>query len=174
MDLKADRSFENFTYNEHGSIDLRLVRGDNGSITKVEYIPKDEADEIMSDLDIPNSDLPSKPTTGMPETRPTSDKAITEDISRLRLEDAPDKVQSAIASCDDKTWYAIEYNGRQFIYYNNLPHNYAYQYEQSKNSLIILDIGKSTGDYVLLSIPLNSKLMISYHSKSVTYKKVAM
>lgn len=174
MDLNADRSFKNFAYNENGSVDLRLVRGNNGSIIKAEYIPKDKADEILSDLDISHSDTPGKPTADMPETRPTNDKAIPEDISRLTLDEAPGNVQSAIASCDDNTWYAIEYKGQQFIYYHNLPHNYAYRYEQSKNTLIILDIGKSTGAYVLLSVPLNSNLAISYNSKSVTYTKVAV
>lgn len=174
MDLKADSSFENFAYNENGSVDLRLVRGNNGSIIKVEYIPKDEVDEILSDFDISHSDTPSKSKTDMPETRSTSDKAITEDISRLKLEEAPSQVQSAIASCDNKTWYAIEYNGRQFIYYNHLPHDYAYQYEKSKNNVAILDAGKSTGEYVLLSAPLNSKLTIRYNSKSVTYKNLAV
>lgn len=174
MDLKADRSFENFAYNKNGSVDLRLVRDNDGDIIKVEYIPEDEADEILSDLDIPHPDTSGRLTTNMPETGPTNDSAIPEDISRLRLEDAPSNVQSAIASCDNKTWYSIEYNGRQFIYYNHLPHNYAYHYEQNKNNLLILDIGKSTGGYVLLSVPLNSKLTISYNSKLVTYTKVAV
>lgn len=152
MDLRADNSFANFSYNKNGSIDLRLFRNSSDAIMKVEYMTKAEADEILSDLE-------ENPST-------------KEDIKRLTLEEVPDAIQSAVNSCDDETWYVINSDGRQYIYYNNLPHNYAYQYEPKKNSLKVVDIGKSTGNYVLLSVPINSNLAISYNSKSVTYSNM--
>ena len=52
MDMRADRSFENFNYDELGKIDLRLVRAQDNTIEKVGYLPKAEVKKILKDLDI--------------------------------------------------------------------------------------------------------------------------
>lgn len=90
------------------------------------------------------------------------------------LEKAPVNIQEAINSIEDNKWHVIESDGRQYVYYNNLPRNYAYQYEQDKNNLIIVDIGKSTDNYVLLSIPQGSTLTITYNSQQIVYTKTVL
>ena len=50
--MRADRSFENFNYDELGKIDLRLVRAQDNTIEKVGYLPKAEVKKILKDLDI--------------------------------------------------------------------------------------------------------------------------
>lgn len=168
LDLRADNSIANFVYNRDGSVDLRLVR-DDGAIVKSEYISKDEAAEILSDLDI----------------SPSTDKAtanslkkggmLSEDIVRHTIEEVPGDVQKVIDSCNNEAWYVIEGQERKYIYYGNLHNDFAYQYEPNKSEVAVIDIGKTTGnDYVLLSIPLSSDLTISYNSKSVAYTKVAL
>ncbi len=52
MDMRADRSLENFNYDELGKIDLRLVRAQDNTIEKVGYLPKAEVKKILKDLDI--------------------------------------------------------------------------------------------------------------------------
>lgn len=50
MDLKSDRSFENFSFNRYGTIDLCLERDTNGVITTVRPLTQREADDVMLDL----------------------------------------------------------------------------------------------------------------------------
>lgn len=49
MDLREDNSFVNFNFDELGTIDIRLMRGHNGDITKFEYLSQTEAEEILTD-----------------------------------------------------------------------------------------------------------------------------
>ena len=49
MDLREDNSFVNFNFDELGTIDIRLMRGHNGNITKIEYLSQTEAEEILTD-----------------------------------------------------------------------------------------------------------------------------
>lgn len=158
MDLRADNSFKSFNYDELGTIDIRLIRAKDNSIKKVEYLSKAEAKEILNDLDSACSDLAKE----------------NEDISRLSKEMVSKEVLNVINSCDAKRWYVIVENGYQYIYYNIVPHNYAWQPRANHGSVTIdiFDIGKTTGNYVLLKVPENLKLTIRYNSKKIIYKKV--
>lgn len=157
MDIRADRSFVTFRYDEEqGDIDVRLVRDTSGLIVKAEYIPEDEAAEIMRDLDVAQTNAADE---------------FTEDIQRLTKEALPADILTAINDCTGETWYVVEGGGRQYIYYGNLPHNYAYQYEQGKHQVTVVDIGESTGNDVLLSVPQKPDLRIIYQSKTVAYTK---
>lgn len=165
MDLRADNSFVTFNYDEkYGTVDLKVERNENDDIILVSYVKKEEVNKILEDID----DLESQQDIIEKETK------ATEDIKRLVLEKAPVNIQEAINSIEDNKWYVIESDGRQYVYYNNLPHNYAYQYEQDKNNLIIVDIGKSTDNYVLLSIPQGSTLTITYNSQQIIYTKTVL
>lgn len=158
IDLRADNSFENFNYDELGTTDLRLIREQDNSIKKVEYLPKTEADEVLNDLDIAGSDIIKE----------------DESVSRLLKEMVSEKVQNVINSCDTGTWYVIVENGYQYIYYKNVPHNYAWQPEISMDIAIIdiFDIGKSTGTYVLLKLTKDLKLTVQYNSEKIEYEKI--
>ena len=50
MDLRPDGSFENFDYNDRGTVDLRLVRDGSNKIIRIEYLPAEEAAGIIGDL----------------------------------------------------------------------------------------------------------------------------
>lgn len=51
MDLRMNGSFENFIFDNEGSIDLRVLRDKNNSITNVEYLTESEADELLYYMD---------------------------------------------------------------------------------------------------------------------------
>lgn len=169
MDLRADNSFVTFNYDEkYGTVDLKVERNENDDIILVSYVKKEEVNKILEDIDDSYSNIESQQDIIEKETK------ATEDIKRLILEKAPVNIQETIKSLEDNKWYVIESDGRQYVYYNNLPHNYAYQYEQDKNNLIIVDIGKSTDNYVLLSIPQGSTLTITYNSQQIVYTKTVL
>ncbi len=50
MDTRKDRSFENFSYDKEGKVDLKVIRNSNSKITKVEYLSKKKAQKILDDL----------------------------------------------------------------------------------------------------------------------------
>lgn len=43
MDIRKDRSFKNFSYDQKGKIDIKVIRNSNNQITKVDYLSKKEA-----------------------------------------------------------------------------------------------------------------------------------
>lgn len=50
IDVRSDGSFENFSYNGRGAVDLRLIRDTNNEIVHVEYLSAEEATEIIEDM----------------------------------------------------------------------------------------------------------------------------
>lgn len=50
MDIKKDRSFKNFSYDKKGKVDIKVIRNSNNKITKVKYLSKKKAKEILDDL----------------------------------------------------------------------------------------------------------------------------
>ncbi len=48
-DFKADKSFVQFSYDEKGTINLKISRNKNGKISKVGYLSKKEAEELLED-----------------------------------------------------------------------------------------------------------------------------
>ena len=69
-------------------------------------------------------------------------------ISRLTKEELPNKIRDVINSCDEEKWYMIDDTEYQYIYFNGLPANYAFQPEMNADShsgiLRIFDMGTST------------------------------
>ncbi len=50
MDTREDRSFKNFSYDKRGKVDIKVLRNSNNKITKVKYLSKKKAQEILDDL----------------------------------------------------------------------------------------------------------------------------
>ncbi|MCI9079247.1 MAG: hypothetical protein HFH68_10050 [Lachnospiraceae bacterium] len=48
-DFRADKSFVQFSYDEKGVIDLKITRNKKGKISKIEYLSKKEAEELLDD-----------------------------------------------------------------------------------------------------------------------------
>jgi len=95
---------------------------------------------------------------------------------RRTKEELSHKMREVINSCDDKKWYVIDDTKYQYVYFNDLPANYAYQPEidvdKYSGTIHILDMGTSTGNYVLLEIDQNVFLTIFYNHSQVTYTKL--
>ena len=50
MDTRKDRSFKNFSYDKKGKVDVKVIRNSDNKITKVKYLSKKKAQEILEDL----------------------------------------------------------------------------------------------------------------------------
>ena len=196
MDLRPDGSFENFDYNDRGTVDLRLVRDGSNKIIRIEYLPAEEAAGIIGDLYDTLSDTaeenitPRRSDVSTPAPSMNTEPAVV-DLNRLTRAEVSDKVRKALDTCEDGRWYVIESDGCQYIYYNGLSHTYAYEPRitgSEKGDLItvsIVDIKsnspllarmKSANRYVLLAFcytPADAdaeyELTIEYNQIPVTY-----
>lgn len=196
MDLRPDGSFENFDYNDRGTVDLRLVRDGSNKIIRIEYLPAEEAAGIIGDLYDTLSDTaeenitPRRSDVSTPAPSMNTEPAVV-DLNRLTRAEVSDKVRKALDTCEDGRWYVIESDGCQYIYYNGLSHTYAYEPRitgSEKGDLItvsIVDIKsnspllarmKSANRYVLLAFcytPADAdaeyELTIEYNQTPVTY-----
>lgn len=168
-DMKADRSFENSFVDMKGTVDVRLIRGKRGNIKTLELIPKNEADEILKDL---YGYDPSNELSLMQKTDKKSKKNREyTNIKRLELDDIPDNVQTIIKKqCTDKIWYVIQTNNKKYVYYNNLPRDYAFSI--SGNNLNVRDIGRHTGIYVLLSLGNDLSFKLSYNANPIIFTTI--
>lgn len=196
MDLRPDGSFENFDYNDRGTVDLRLVRDGSNKIIRIEYLPAEEAAGIIGDLYDTLSDTaeenitPRRSDVSTPAPSMNTEPAVV-DLNRLTRAEVSDKVRKALDTCEDGRWYVIESDGCQYIYYNGLSHTYAYEPRitgSEKGDLItvsIVDIKsnspllarmKSANRYVLLAFcytpadpDAEYELTIEYNQIPVTY-----
>lgn len=50
VDTRKDRSFKNFSYDKKGKVDIKVIRNSDNKITKVKYLSKKKAQEILDDL----------------------------------------------------------------------------------------------------------------------------
>ncbi len=178
-DMKADNLFENSFVDLKGTVDVRLIRGKSGAIKKLELIPKAEADEILEDL---FGYVPSRKKETVSKNQKQSlsqKKAGTKtkkngeytNIKRCELGDVPADVQTAIKKqCTGNGWYVIKTGNKKYVYYNNLPRDYAFNI--SGNNLNVRDMGRHTGIYVLLSLGNDFNFTLSYNGKSVVFTTI--
>lgn len=186
QDMKSDKSFEKSFVDKAGKVDIRLIRNDKGEITKLQYISKEEADEILEDYSDgedadehalnSNSDTynTAKDSAIKVQTKEKKKKGSKEgeltDIKRYLVSEVPLKVQKAIKKCTGEGFYVIESGTRQYIYYNHLTKDYAYQINGT--ALNIYDIGSKKDIYVLLSLPKEVSFTLSYNSDKINYTKI--
>lgn len=50
MDTRKDHSFKNFSYDKKGKVDIKVIRNSKNKISKVKYLSKKKAQEILDDL----------------------------------------------------------------------------------------------------------------------------
>lgn len=186
MDVKADGSFENFAYNKRGTVDLRLVRDSSNKIIRVEYLTAEESAEILEDID-------DYPVTDPDNTDDDATNIV--DLNRLTRDEVSDVLRQTLDSCNPGKWYLIDDNGTQYIYYNGLPHTYAYEpwiTGGDTGDLITVEItdiniespllrsDEALSHYVLLSFAYTSgradspfSLTLKYNNVPVTYEIIS-
>ena len=184
MDLRMNGSFENFIFDNEGSIDLRVSRDKNNSITNIEYLTESEADELLYDMDeySPNNQLeiPLEKEDSFDSFDNNSDVPLKEQNMgrsvRITKEELSQELRDIINSCDTETWYVIENAGYQYIYFGGLPYNYSFQPEiytdRNSGTINIFDMGTTTGNYVLLEIQQNVSLTINYNGTQISYTEL--
>lgn len=193
LDERADGSFENFSYDEKGTADIRLLRDQDNEIIRIEYLSTEEAAEIIEDIVDHDDSLPDD----RDKDYSSFSAANILDLNRITKQDLPVHLQNKLDTCDSGKWYVIDTGERQYIYYNGLPHTYAYSYEpritgSEAGDLItvaVSDIAADTpllrdmdsaADYVLLAfsyspgIPdIDCGLSITYNKVPVTYELIS-
>ena len=180
MDLRMNGSFENFIFDNEGSIDLRVLRDKNNSITNVEYLTESEADELLYDMDEYSSDnqleVPLEKEDSLDNSDvPLKDQNIGRSV-RVTKEELSEELRDIISSCDTETWYVIKSAGYQYIYFGGLPYNYTFQPEiytdRNSGTVNVFDMGTTTGNYVLLEIQQNVSLTINYNGTQISYTEL--
>ena len=180
VDVRSDSSFENFNYNDRGTVDLRLVRDINNEIVRVEYLSAEEAAEIIQDINdgsIPDDD---------DYFRSSSTPNILV-LNRITKRDVSNNLLNLLDSCDSGKWYVIESEDCQYIYYSGLPHTYAYEEAcidgNDTGDLITVNITdievdspllrrmESVSDYVLLMFSYSPGAPGKDYTLSITYNK---
>lgn len=163
MDLRKNKSFETFNFDNAGTVNVRIVREEDNSIKNIEYLTEEETDEALSDFN--DFDLYGK----------AKDRHI-DVISRVEKEEIADEVRDVIDLCDDEKWYIIRDTGYQYIYFNGLSANYAFQPEIDADrhicTLSIFDVGTSATNYVLLKVERNISMKVFYNYSQVTCTEV--
>ena len=180
MDLRMNGSFENFIFDNEGSIDLRVLRDKNNSITNVEYLTESEADELLYDMDEYSPDnqleVPLEKEDSLDNSDvPLKDQNIGRSV-RVTKEELSEELRDIISSCDTETWYVIKSDGYQYIYFGGLPYNYTFQPEiytdRNSGTVNVFDMGTTTGNYVLLEIQQNVSLTINYNGTQISYTEL--
>ncbi len=180
MDLRMNGSFENFIFDNEGSIDLRVLRDKNNSITNVEYLTESEADELLYDMDEYSPDnqleVPLEKEDSLDNSDvPLKDQNIGRSV-RVTKEKLSEELRDIISSCDTETWYVIKSAGYQYIYFGGLPYNYTFQPEiytdRNSGTVNVFDMGTTTGNYVLLEIQQNVSLTINYNGTQISYTEL--
>lgn len=137
---------------------MTMVNSINGKRTeeKTNSMAQTAAEELLKDLDTADSE------------------PHEEDAIRIQKELVSEKVLDAINTCDPGVWYSIAEDGYRYIYFDSLPHNYAWQPEIDEHTarIEIFDIERSTNTYVLLRIPENLELTIFYNSHQVMCQEI--
>ena len=180
MDLRMNGSFENFIFDNEGSIDLRVLRDKNNSITNVEYLTESEADELLYYMDEYSPDnqleVPLEKEDSLDNSDvPLKDQNIGRSV-RVTKEELSEELRDIISSCDTETWYVIKSAGYQYIYFGGLPYNYTFQPEiytdRNSGTVNVFDMGTTTGNYVLLEIQQNVSLTINYNGTQISYTEL--
>ena len=180
MDLRMNGSFENFIFDNEGSIDLRVLRDKNNSITNVEYLTESEADELLYDMDEYSPDnqleVPLEKEDSLDNSDvPLKDQNIGRSV-RVTKEELSEELRDIISSCETETWYVIKSAGYQYIYFGGLPYNYTFQPEiytdRNSGTVNVFDMGTTTGNYVLLEIQQNVSLTINYNGTQISYTEL--
>ncbi len=184
MDLRMNGSFENFIFDNEGSIDLRVLRDKNNSITNVEYLTEAEADELLYDMDEYSPDhqleMPLEKEDSLDNSDNNSDVPLKDQnigrSVRITKEELSEELRDIVNSCDTETWYVIKSAGYQYIYFGGLPYNYAFQPEiytdRNSGTVNVFDMGTTTGNYVLLEIQQNVLLTINYNGTQIPYTEL--
>ena len=180
MDLRMNGSFENFIFDNEGSIDLRVLRDKNNSITNVEYLTESEADELLYYMDEYSPDNQLEVPLEKEDSLDNSDVPLKDQnigrSARVTKEELSEELRDIISSCDTETWYVIKSAGYQYIYFGGLPYNYAFQPEiytdRNSGTVNVFDMGTTTGNYVLLEIQQNVSLTINYNGTQISYTEL--
>lgn len=171
MDLRADSSFARFHFDKDGKVDIKLSRAKDLSITGVQGLTSQEAEEIMEDYGYADTeDMGEKQKESDP--RPQSQLSV----SRLQKPELTEEVYEAVEDCKDGVWYVIHSHGVQYLYYNGVPGKYAFQphLNQKKAVIKIAGLGGTGKSYVLLAVRGNMPLTVIYRGKAVRYRTVSV
>lgn len=172
-----------------------LERCKNDGRTNYYYILADEDEDIFDDIDFMDDTDDFDEWDDDSSLHASSAPNIL-DLTRITKQDVSTALLNVLDSCDSGKWYVITENDCQYIYYNGLPHTYAYEphIDGSETgdliTIAITDINvdspllsrrESVSDYVLLLFSYapgaegkNHNLAITYNGAPVTYDTISL
>lgn len=173
MDVRADGSFAEFSYDRKGSVDVKLTRAGDFSVKHVGNVPKTEADEILQDMELDGLGQEEQQQAGKKKNGEGKQEIS---VSRIDKTDLPGEVSRAVLRCKAKKWYVIRNKGLLYICYKGLPNGYAFQpnIHEGKAEVEIVDFGKSGKQDLLLVVEENVPLTVFYQNKAVKYKVISV
>ncbi|MDE7257639.1 MAG: hypothetical protein K2N77_00145, partial [Lachnospiraceae bacterium] len=123
------------------------------------YILSDEYEDIFDDTDFIDDDDYFDEWDDDSSLHASSAPNIL-DLNRITEQDISTALQNVLDSCDSGKWYVITENDCQYIYYNGLPHTYAYEPH--------ID-GSETGDLITVAITdINMDSRLLHHREAVS------
>lgn len=179
LDLRSDQSFVTFHYDVKGTVDLKIKRTENFTASGVAYLSEKEAKEILEDMkedtekdtekDAEKDMEKNKKGDVQTKTQPDEKNRRELSVSRMDMDELPQNVLQIIKGCEDRQWYVIKDQGIQYVYYHGLKQDYAFKTEINgkKASVIILDMGGSAGQYVLLAVKSVEMFAIQYNGRNI-------
>ncbi|MDE7208150.1 MAG: M56 family metallopeptidase [Lachnospiraceae bacterium] len=66
LDIRPNKSFYTLDMNPTGTVNIRILRGEDGQITGVAYMTEEEVTELLGDMDDPDDDQSQKQKTTIP------------------------------------------------------------------------------------------------------------
>lgn len=163
VDLDSNDAFVCCYTDKDGTIDIRTIKNEKGENIGIEYIPSNEASEILNDMDLLDNT--------MPDTSPNEQSSIfTNTPIRIEMEDIPSDLQAWIDKCDENTGMYITVYNNSYVFYCNQIRSYAWQPSLKNNKITIaLTELKGAGDgYALITVPGYEKLTVTLKDASVT------
>ena len=98
-------------------------------------------------------------------------------VRRLTKEELSGQVKKEVARCKDKTWYLIKTKDCTYIYYSDLPNDYAFQPEfytyNNKAKIEIVDM-KGSGRCVLLAVYGNVPVTVTYQNQKAACQEILL
>lgn len=164
QDRRSDASFVTLDMNPLGKLDIKVERGADGTIKSVREMTEAEVTEIFGDWKDPEEEA-----DGGAELPPGQGEAGIPNSRRMTREELPAAVRTAMDQCAVRTWYVIRSEGRQYLYCNGFPWQYAWQplWEDGAWSVEIQPLKKLDYGYLLLSFPGNASLNVTLEGEAV-------
>lgn len=184
LDTRPDSSVVTFENDPRGTVRIHIRRSEDGKITSVGYMTKEEEAELFG----PEGDDPQPESPQEPEAQAdagTDPEADLETgtrtgeglpVRRMKVEELPENVSEGMENCAIRTWYLLRDEGKQYLYYNGFAWEFAWEPVRSEESwqIRIEKVSRKSSGYVLISLPDQAPVEVTVNAKRVLPEKIEL